>query len=161
MNFSVKWGEFYFNVQFDGKYAVKAFFSYSPAFNFVKSDYSEQLERYFGGERVELIIPYRLRVSDFTARVLEEVRNIPYGRTKSYAEIARVLKTSPRAVGQAVKRNPLPVIIPCHRVVGKNGLGGYTVSSSEIDGLVIKERLLKLEGVVGVSLNASVTRNLR
>ncbi len=146
MNFSVRWGEIYFNVQFEEGYAVKAFFSSSPKFNFVRNQYSEQLKRYFASERVEFRIPYRLKISEFIARVLEEVRRIPYGSVKSYEEIAKSVRTSPRAVGQAVKRNPLPVLIPCHRVVSKKGMGGYTVEDSSIDGLGIKQRLLRLEG---------------
>ncbi|WP_456329016.1 methylated-DNA--[protein]-cysteine S-methyltransferase [Archaeoglobus sp.] len=148
--FSVRWGELYFNVVFEGGKAVKAYFSTTPSFPFSDCEYSRQLLRYFSGEKVEIMIPYRLEVSEFTKRVLEEVSKIPYGKTKTYLEIARTLKTSPRAVGQAVKRNPLPVIIPCHRVVGKNCIGGYTLAdavSQKIDGKSLKEKLLRLEGV--------------
>lgn len=148
--FSVRWGELYFNVVFEGGKAVKSYFSTSPSFPFSDCKYSKQLQRYFSGEKVEVRIPYRLNVSEFTKRVLEEVSKIPYGKTKTYSEIARILKTSPRAVGQAVKRNPLPVIIPCHRVVGKSWIGGYTVPhalSQKIDGKSLKEKLLRLESV--------------
>ena len=69
---------------------------------------------------------------------------IPYGEVRSYGELAKILKTGPRAVGMACARNPLPVIIPCHRVVGANGaLTGYSGG----DGLATKDFLLNLEGV--------------
>lgn len=148
--FSVKWGNFYFNVVFEEGKAVKSYFSTSPSFPFSDCEYSRQLLSYFSGEKVEVRIPYRLDVSEFTKRVLEVVSKIPYGKVKTYSEIARTLKTSPRAVGQAVKRNPLPIIIPCHRVVAKNCIGGYTVPhtlSQKIDGKSLKEKLLRLEGV--------------
>jgi len=148
--FSVRWGELYFNVVFEEGKAIKSYFSTTPSFPFSDCKYSRQLLRYFSGEKVEVRIPYRLDVSEFTKRVLEEVSKIPYGKVKAYSEIARTLKTSPRAVGQAVKRNPLPIIIPCHRVVGKNCIGGYTVTdavSQKIDGKSLKEKLLRLEGV--------------
>ena len=70
--------------------------------------------------------------------------DIPYGEVRSYGEIAEGLKTGPRAVGSACARNPLPVLIPCHRIVAANGaLTGYTGA----DGLASKEFLLNLEGV--------------
>jgi len=145
--FSVKWGELYFNVVMEGGKAVKSYFSTYPSFSSSDSEYARQLERYFSGERVEVRIPYRLKASSFTRRVLEEVSRIPYGMVRMYSDIAKALNTSPRAVGQAVKRNPLPVIIPCHRVVGKKEIGGYTVSCSDIDRKSLKKRLLRLEGV--------------
>ncbi len=148
--FSVRWRELYFNVVFEEGEAVKSYFSTTPSFPFSDCEYSRQLLRYFSGEKVEVRIPYRLEVSKFTKRVLEEVSKIPYGEVRTYSEIARTLKTSPRAVGQALKRNPLPIIIPCHRVVGKNCTGGYTVThdlSQKIDGRSLKKKLLRLEGV--------------
>ncbi len=134
--FSVKWGKLYFNVVIEGEKAVKSYFSTSPSFAPSDCEYARQLARYFSGERVEVRIPFRLdtNTSSFTKRVLEEVCKISYGEVRSYSDIAKALNTSPRAVGQAVKRNPLPVIIPCHRVVGKKEVGGYTVGCSDIDG---------------------------
>jgi len=100
-----------------------------------------KIERYFRGEKICFDLEFELRVSNFTRKVLEEVSNIPYGETRTYAEIAKKLKTSPRAVGRALSRNPVAVLIPCHRVVAKNGLGGYTW------GLELKKALLRLEGI--------------
>ena len=99
------------------------------------------LDRYFKGERVEFN-RYNVDLSscsDFTKRVLEEVRKIPYGEVRTYKDIAEKIGTGYRAVGQALKKNPTPIIIPCHRVVSTKGLGGFSA------GVEIKKELLKLE----------------
>lgn len=101
----------------------------------------KKLEKYFSGRRVdfnEFKVSYP---SEFSRRVLEEVRKIEYGSVCSYSDLAKKLGTSPRAVGVALKMNRVPVIVPCHRVVAKKGLGGYSL------GIEIKLKLLKLEGV--------------
>ncbi|VVB87050.1 Methylated-DNA--protein-cysteine methyltransferase [uncultured archaeon] len=102
---------------------------------------SFELEEYFRGERFEFSCDVDLSgLSDFTRRVLEETRKIKYGTTITYSELARRIKSSAvRAVGGALGRNPVPIIIPCHRVVAKNGIGGY---SSGVD---VKIKLLELE----------------
>ncbi|WP_202319274.1 methylated-DNA--[protein]-cysteine S-methyltransferase [Archaeoglobus neptunius] len=139
MSFSVCWDRIYFNVVVRDGSVIRSFFSAAPAFDMSDGEYRSQIEEYFEGTRKKLKIPLNIEVSDFTRKVLKEVSRIPYGKTLSYSEIAEKLKSSPRAVGQAVKRNPVPVIIPCHRVVAKNGLGGYS------SGLRIKMKLLELE----------------
>jgi O-6-methylguanine DNA methyltransferase len=73
------------------------------------------------------------------SRIYREVQEIPYGDTSTYGEIARKLGTSPRLVGLAMKRNPTPLLVPCHRVVAKDGLGGFTPDTG------IKEQLQALE----------------
>lgn len=86
-------------------------------------------DAYFSGEISEIEYPVRLRVSEFDSRVLQFIRKIPFGKTVSYKFIAERLETSPRAIGQALKRNPLPIIIPCHRIIKSDGsLGGYSLS---------------------------------
>ena len=91
-------------------------------------------------------IDVRIIVTPFQERVLKQLQRIPYGETRTYGEIAKILNTSPRAVGNACRNNPLPIVIPCHRVVAANGLGGYDgATDGEI--LDIKYQLLKLEGV--------------
>jgi methylated-DNA-[protein]-cysteine S-methyltransferase len=92
-------------------------------------------------------IATRLNTTDFQRSVLEQLQKIPCGETRTYGDIAKQLKTSPRAVGNACRNNPLPIIIPCHRVLAASGLGGYdgAVSGKKLD---IKSSLLKLEGVV-------------
>jgi methylated-DNA-[protein]-cysteine S-methyltransferase len=105
----------------------------------------ELLRRYFDGEEVLLDIPIDLSgLRDFTKRVLEETRKIPYGKIASYGMIAGRLgyPNAARAVGQALKRNPIPVVIPCHRIVrGDGSLGGFDM------GLDTKVRLLSIEGL--------------
>ena len=107
-------------------------------------DVYAQLEEYFAGKRQEFTLPLDDRGTDFQKRVWEELRKIPYGTTCSYGDIAEKIGNpkGPRAVGLANNRNPIAIITPCHRVVGKSGsLVGYA------SGLDHKERLLKLEGV--------------
>lgn len=101
------------------------------------------LERYFSGERPEpRELPLAPRGSDFRQRVWRLLLEIPGGELATYAELASRLSTSPRAVGSAVGRNPISIIIPCHRVVGSDGgLTGYAA------GLEVKLQLLRREGV--------------
>lgn len=101
-----------------------------------------QLAEYFAGERIAFDLPTRLAGSDFQRRVWELIDRIPYGETTTYGEMAAELgdPTLAREVGAAVGRNPLSVIVPCHRVVGKDGrLTGYA------GGLERKRFLLELE----------------
>ena len=104
----------------------------------------EELDAYFTGRRRGFSVPVDVRdVSDFTARVLRETRRIPFGELRSYGEIARRIGSpmASRAVGGALGRNPVPVIVPCHRVIAHDGrLGGFT------GGLATKRALLRIEG---------------
>ena len=102
----------------------------------------EQLERYFAGERKEFDLPLEMPGSEFDRKVWSELRRIPYGETCSYGEIARAIgrPERARAVGSANARNPLPIVVPCHRVIGADGsLVGYG------GGLELKQALLDLE----------------
>jgi methylated-DNA-[protein]-cysteine S-methyltransferase len=105
----------------------------------------EHLLRYFHGERVEFNFPLDLRMgTPFRRKVWEEVRKIPWGQTRTYKEIAQEIGRpgAARAVGQALARNPLPIFIPCHRVIGATGdLVGFG------GGIELKRKLLALEGV--------------
>ncbi|ADA66148.1 methylated-DNA/protein-cysteine methyltransferase [Thermotoga petrophila RKU-10] len=98
-----------------------------------------EIEEYLSGQRKNFSFQVEIRGTPFQKRVWEEVRKIPYGETKTYSEIAKKLGTSPRAVGQALSKNPLPLYIPCHRVVSKKGLGGFSA------GLEWKRYLIDLE----------------
>lgn len=101
-----------------------------------------QLTEYFAGERREFDLPLEPAGTEFQLEVLDELRKIPYGETTSYGEIARRIgrPKAVRAVGAANGRNPIPIIIPCHRVIGAGGdLTGFG------GGLATKERLLRLE----------------
>ena len=103
----------------------------------------KELQESFRGERRIFDLPLAPAGTPFQQRVWQELCRIPYGRTSSYGEIARRigLPKGPRAIGQANHRNPIPILIPCHRVIAAHGaLGGYG------GGLDIKIRLLKLEG---------------
>ncbi len=102
-----------------------------------------QLAEYFAGERTDFDLPSTPTGDEFQCRVWGLIERIPYGRTTTYGEMARELgaPTIAREVGAAVGRNPLSVIVPCHRVVGKDGkLTGYA------GGLERKRFLLELEG---------------
>ena len=78
----------------------------------------------------------------FQNRVWNHLRQVPYGRTTSYGQIAKKLRTSPRAVGGALGRNNLMMTVPCHRVIGKNG---EVIGFTSVGGISTKKRLLKLE----------------
>ena len=95
----------------------------------------------------KLDVDVLLNVTDFQRRVLDQLLLIPYGETRTYSEIAKILKTSPRPVGNACRNNPVPLIIPCHRVVAVNGIGGYDGAKSG-NLLNIKYELLVKEGVI-------------
>ena len=101
-----------------------------------------QLTEYFAGERTTFDLPLRPAGTPFQLRVWDLLQRIPYGETASYGEIARELghPTAARAVGAANGRNPIAIVVPCHRVIGSNGsLTGYA------GGLECKRALLDLE----------------
>lgn len=100
-----------------------------------------QLEDYFDGALETFDLPLRVEGTDFQKQVWREMCKIPAGKTLTYGDIAKRLKVSAQAVGTACGRNRFPVIIPCHRVVGANGLGGY----SGAGGVETKIALLELE----------------
>ena len=101
-----------------------------------------ELREYFARQRRAFDVPLAPRGTPFQMRVWNEVRAIPYGQTRAYIDVARALgnEKACRAVGRANNRNPLPVFVPCHRVVGRDGsLVGYA------GGLAAKQWLLHLE----------------
>ena len=103
---------------------------------------ARQLEEYFAGQRKEFSLPLAPKGTEFQLRVWQALLQIPYGETRSYGELAAMVGNPKacRAVGGANHRNPLSILIPCHRVVGTGGsLTGYA------GGLSVKEFLLKLE----------------
>lgn len=105
---------------------------------------ARQLAAYFAGSLAQFDLPLAPAGSPFEARVWAAMQQIPYGETRSYGDLATAVGSAPRAVGRACGRNPIPVVIPCHRVLAKVGLGGYSGSG----GLATKQRLLALEGAV-------------
>jgi methylated-DNA-[protein]-cysteine S-methyltransferase len=101
----------------------------------------EQLQAYFDGSLTAFDLPLAPAGTAYRRRVWQALRAIPYGQTRSYTEIAAVAGGSARSVGQANGDNPIPLIIPCHRVVASTHLGGYSGG----DGLDTKRWLLALE----------------
>lgn len=104
----------------------------------------KQIKEYLDGDRKYFDLPIELMGTEFQKKVWNELRNIPYGQTKTYKDIAFAIKNEKacRAIGNANNKNPLSIIIPCHRVIGSNGkLVGYS------GGLDIKEKLLNIEKI--------------
>jgi O-6-methylguanine DNA methyltransferase len=102
----------------------------------------DQIAEYLGGQRREFDLPLDLRGTDFQRRMWAAVAGIPYGQTRTYADIARAIgkPQAVRAVGAANGANPLPLVVPCHRVIGSDGsLTGYG------GGLDVKRKLLEME----------------
>jgi methylated-DNA-[protein]-cysteine S-methyltransferase len=103
-----------------------------------------QLDRYFAGRLKRFDLPLGAHGTAFQKRVRAMMRAIPYGETATYGGMAMALGSGPRAVGMACGRNPIPIIVPCHRVLGSGGKeGGYSGGR----GLPTKRQLLALEGV--------------
>lgn len=100
-----------------------------------------QLQDYFDGERLAFNLPLAPAGTPYQRRVWQALCEIPPGTTRTYADIARSVGGSPRAVGGANGRNPIPIVIPCHRVVATTGIGGYSGG----EGLPTKRFLLALE----------------
>jgi methylated-DNA-[protein]-cysteine S-methyltransferase len=106
-------------------------------------DVRRELDEYFQGRRQEFDLPLDLRVAPFHEQVLAELARVPYGQTDTYGHLARLVghPNAARAVGTVMNRNPIPIVLPCHRIVGANGsLTGYG------GGLDAKRLLLRLEG---------------
>lgn len=102
------------------------------------------LNGFFDGDTDAPDVPLRPDGTDFQKRVWHAMSAIPSGRMRSYGELARELDSAAQAVGNACRANPIPILIPCHRVVGASGLGGYSGG----DGLTTKTALLRLEGAL-------------
>jgi methylated-DNA-[protein]-cysteine S-methyltransferase len=117
-----------------------------PGKNYVEKkthDVTCELEHYFDGKPIDFSLDVDISsLSPFEQKVLTETRKIKYGKTITYSELAeKIGSRAVRAVGNALGKNPIPIIIPCHRVVAKKGIGGYS------EGIDIKTRLLELEQI--------------
>ena len=130
----------------DGKYILEIKFCNNK--NVIDSDLpilietEKQINQYFAGNRQIFNVPLKPNGTDFQLSVWNVLKKIPYGKTISYQELAYRVgnKNASRAVGNANGKNPIPIIIPCHRVIRKNGkLGGFG------GGINIKKKLLELE----------------
>lgn len=108
---------------------------------------ARQLEAYFDGTLKTFTLPLDPAGTAFQKKVWAVMEKIPYGAVRRYGDVAEELSSGPRAVGGACGKNPIPVIIPCHRIIASDGtLGGY----SGQDGIDTKRFLLTLEGIEGV-----------
>ncbi|MGR3455264.1 methylated-DNA--[protein]-cysteine S-methyltransferase [Pseudooceanicola sp.] len=112
----------------------------------VLEEAARQIHDYFAGARQGFDLPLEVRGSDLQRAVCAEMAAIPFGKTVTYGEIARRLGVPAQAVGQACGGNPLPVVIPCHRVLGASGLGGFSGEG----GVETKVALLRHEGAAGL-----------
>ena len=100
----------------------------------------EEIEEYFQGKRKTFDLPLDAKGTEFQKRVWKELLDIRYGETLSYGEIGdRIGTKAYRAIGNACGKNPIPILIPCHRVVGKDNIGGFSL------GLDLKRKLLDME----------------
>ena len=104
---------------------------------------ARQIDEYLTGKRMTFNLSLKIEGTDFQKDVWNEIKKIPYGETASYGDIAKRIDNpnAYRAVGSACNANPIPLIIPCHRVVASNGIGGYG------GGLALKKKLMELEGI--------------
>lgn len=104
----------------------------------------QQLNAYFDGKLRKFDLALQPFGTPYQLNIWKILQTIPYGETRSYQEIAKLAGGSPRSVGGANAKNPIPIIIPCHRVLSKNGLGGYSGG----EGIKTKHYLLAMESFV-------------
>jgi methylated-DNA-[protein]-cysteine S-methyltransferase len=113
----------------------------------------DQMKAYFDGQLSRFTLPLAAAATPFQQRVRDAMLRIAYGQLSTYAALAREIDSAPRAIGQACAHNPLPIIVPCHRVLAAAGrIGGYSGG----DGLATKRALLGLEGVTFAGKNVFV-----
>ncbi|MFM2355271.1 MAG: hypothetical protein RLZZ528_1007 [Pseudomonadota bacterium] len=105
----------------------------------------QQLQQYFAGERQAFDLPLAFGTG-FRAAFLRALTAIPFGETRTYGDLAKTLGVSPQAVGQACGGNRIPILIPCHRVLGTGNLGGFSAPG----GIETKVALLRHEGAAGL-----------
>ncbi|MDJ0637554.1 MAG: methylated-DNA--[protein]-cysteine S-methyltransferase [Paracoccaceae bacterium] len=109
---------------------------------------SDQIAAYFAGERHDFDLPLRVEGSKLQRATCDAMRAIPFGETRTYGDLARDLNAPAQAIGQTCGGNPIPVIIPCHRVLGATSLGGFSGGT----GIETKVALLRHEGAASLLL---------
>ncbi|NOZ38517.1 MAG: methylated-DNA--[protein]-cysteine S-methyltransferase, partial [Gammaproteobacteria bacterium] len=109
------------------------------------AEFSAQLQGYFSSSVSPFSFPVLLRGTDFQQRVWHALQRIPAGEVRTYGQLAKQLHSSARAVGNACRRNPVPLLVPCHRVVSASGIGGFAGSTDGAE-IRIKRWLLRHEG---------------
>ncbi len=117
--------------------------NHCPANGFLEQG-RKQIEEFLAGKRKAFDLPLDLKeLTKFQLGVLQALAEIPFGETKTYGDLARAINNpkAVRAVGGALGKNPLPLILPCHRVLASNGPGGFSL------GLEMKRQFLKMEGI--------------
>lgn len=116
----------------------------SPPPSIILQQLEQQMSDYFSDARAQWDIPLAPKGTDFQQRVWRYMQAIPVGETRSYGEVAKALNSSAQAVGNACRANHFPIIIPCHRIVAKSGLGGF---AGQIEGneIAVKQWLLNHE----------------
>lgn len=107
----------------------------------------KQIQSYFVSPGCDFDLPLETNGTDFQRRVWRVLQTIPAGKTLTYGDVARRLKSSARAVGNACRNNPVPLIVPCHRVVAKTNIGGFSGKTSGAS-ITRKRWLLNHEGVL-------------
>lgn len=106
--------------------------------DFFAKEMQKQLQAYFAGDLQTFDIQFLFaNATDFQMRVWEQIRKIPFGATQTYGEIAKKIKSGPRAVGNACRSNKLLLIVPCHRVVSVSGIGGFM---GDADGSLVRRK---------------------
>ncbi len=120
--------------------------SYDPRYRGIRKQLGEQLKRYFSVPQAGFDIPLQQQGTPYQRRVWRALQRIPPGQTLTYGQLAKRLHTSPRAIGNACRQNPLPLLVPCHRVVAIKGLGGFSGKTTGVR-VELKRWLLQHEGV--------------
>jgi methylated-DNA-[protein]-cysteine S-methyltransferase len=108
---------------------------------------ARQLEAYLDDPQRPFDLPLQVAGTDFQRRVWSALQQVPTGETNTYGGLARQLGSGAQAVGQACRRNPVPIVVPCHRILSQSGMGGYS-GAVEGEKLRTKQALLAHEGVV-------------
>ncbi|WP_434778652.1 methylated-DNA--[protein]-cysteine S-methyltransferase [Neisseria sp. Ec49-e6-T10] len=126
---------------------LKTYEPLSYQFSMAEQKYIHALDAYFSGKLEKFTLPLFLDGTTFQKKVWTQIAQIDYGLTKNYGQLAELTGSHARAIGQACGHNPIPIFIPCHRVLGKTGLGGFSLGQDK-DMLDIKVFLLQLEGVL-------------
>ena len=112
--------------------------------NSLAKEICRQLHAYLLESDFQFDLPLKLNGTEHQLKVWHALQEVPYGKVQTYGDLAKLVQSSPRAVGQACGNNPIPIVVPCHRIVGKSGLGGF-MHSSERKELNIKRWLLAHE----------------
>lgn len=133
-------------VQYDEHYIYRAQFTRIPSPNKGRTEITklldQEIEKYTKNPHHHFQLPLKPQGTNYQQRVWQALLAIPVGRTVTYGELANTLQSGPRAIGQACKSNRIALFIPCHRVVGKNNLGGFM---GQTDALCFKTDLLEHE----------------